>query len=73
MDQCPNMEIIPVFHIMPKQTDTIAPFIIINLSTESIFLPKCEILGFLDQTYTEIYEITSSLALEPLAVEVTSK
>ena len=30
------------------QTDTIIPFVIINLSNESIFLPKCEVLGFLD-------------------------
>ena len=48
MDQYPNMVIIPVIHITAKQTDTIAPFIIINLSNESVCLPKCEIIGFLD-------------------------
>ena len=42
MDQHPNMVITPVIHIMPMQTDTIIPFIIINLFTESIFLSKHE-------------------------------
>ena len=57
----------------PKQTDTIVPFVIINLSAKSIFLHRHEILGFLDKTDTEICEIMTSLALEPLAVEVTSE
>ena len=70
MDQYPNMVIIPVIQIRPKQTDIISPFLIINLSTESIFLPKCDILGFLDQTETEIM---TSLVLETLAVEVISE
>ena len=73
MDQYPIMVIIPVTHMTPKQTNTIFPFDIINFSTKSIFLPKCEILDFLDQTDTEICEIMTSLALEPLAVEVTSE
>ena len=52
MDEYPIMVIIPAIHITPKQIDTIAPFIIINLSTKSIFLPKHEILGLIDQTDT---------------------
>ena len=67
------MVIIPVNHLTPKQTDTIVPFVIINLYTKSIFLSKHENLGFLDQTDTEICEIMTSLALEPLAIEVTSE
>ena len=31
MDQYPNMVIMPVIHIMPKQTDTVVPFVIINM------------------------------------------
>ena len=71
MDQHPKIVIIPVIHITPRQSDTIAPFVIINLSTKSIFLSKCEMLGFLDQIDNEICEITTSLALEPLAVEIS--
>ena len=55
VDQYANMVIIHVIYIMPVQTDTIILFIIINLSTESIFLSKCEVLGFLDQIDTEIW------------------
>ena len=66
------MVIIPVIHITPKQTGTVVPFVIINLSTKYIFLSKCKILGFLDLTYTEISEIMTSSALEPLAIKVTS-
>ena len=65
MDQYPNMVIIPVIHIMPVWTDTIIPFIIINLSTESISLSKHEVLGFLEQVDTEICEIMTNSALEP--------
>ena len=43
------MVIIPVIYIMPMWTDATIPFIIINLSTKSIFLSKYEVLGFLDQ------------------------
>ena len=40
MNQYPNMVVIPVIYITPKQTDTIGPFVIIKLSTESIFPSK---------------------------------
>ena len=73
MDQYPNMVIMHVIHIAPKQTNTIVSFVIINLSTESIFLSKCEMLGFLDQTDTDMCEIMTSLAMELLALEVTSE
>ena len=49
MDQYPNMVIVPVIYIMPMWTDIIIPFIKINLSTESIFPSKCEVLRFLNQ------------------------
>ena len=71
MDQYPNMVIMPIIYITPMWTESSIPFIIINLSTESIFHSKCHISGFLDQMDTEICEIMNSLALEPLAVEVT--
>ena len=64
---------IPGIHISPNETDTIVPFVISNLSATSIFLPRCKILGFLDQTDTEICEVMTSSVLEPLAAEVTSK
>ena len=38
MNQYPNMVVMPVINKTPRQTDTIIPFIVINLSTESIFL-----------------------------------
>ena len=73
INQYPNMVTIPVILIMPKQTDPIVPLVIINLSTESIFLSKCGILGFLDQSDIEICEIMTGSDLEPLGVAVTSE
>ena len=67
MDQYTNMVIIPVIHIKPMGSDIIIPFVIINLSTESTFLSKGDILGFLDQMDTEICEIMTSFAMEPSA------
>ena len=71
MYQYPNMVIIPVIHITPTQTDNIILYVVINLCTDSISLSKPEVLGFLDQTDTEICEIMTSWALEPIAVVVT--
>ena len=48
MDQYPNMVILLVIHMIPMWTDTIFPFILISLSTDSIFLSKHEVIGFLD-------------------------
>ena len=73
MDQYPNMVIIPVIHIMPMQTDTIIPFVIIHLSAESISLSKHEVLGFLEQIDTESCEIMTNTALELLPLEVTAE
>ena len=73
MDEHPNMVIICVIHITPSPTDTIVPFVIINLSTKSVFLSKHEILGFSDQTDTDMCEIMTSSALGPLALKVTSQ
>ena len=46
MDQYPNMVVMPVIHVTSRWTDTIVPFVVISLSTESILLFKCEDLGF---------------------------
>ena len=73
MNQYSNLAIISAIHITPTWTDTIIPSITINLSIESIFLSKCKVLGFLDQTVTEICKIMTSLALDPLALEVTAE
>ena len=73
MDQYSNMVIIPVIYIMPMWTDATIPFLIINLSTKSIFFSKHEDLGFLDQIDNETCEIITSFALEPLALEVTGE
>ena len=55
MDQYANIIITPVIHITPEQTDTIVSFVVINLSTKSIFLSKHEMLWFLDQTYWDLW------------------
>ena len=60
MDWYPNTVVVPVIHITPSWSDTSIPFTIINISTESIFLSKCAVLGFLELVDTEICEITTS-------------
>ena len=73
MVQYPNMVNIPVINIPPMWTVAIVPFVVINLSTESTFLSKHEVLGLFDQTDTEICETMTSWVLEPLALEVASE
>ena len=45
-DQNPNMVVTLTIHITPKQANTIVPFVLVYLSTESILLSKNKILGF---------------------------
>ena len=59
MDQYPNLVVIPAIHIVTEHVNTTVPVVLINLSTESIFLDKNEILGFLDKVHVEIYKITT--------------
>ena len=73
MDQYPNVAVIPVIHITPMWTDIIIPFIVVNLSIKSIFLSKCDVFGIFRHTGTEICKIMTSLALEPLALDLTSE
>ena len=63
----------PVIHITPRQMYTIIPIVVIILSTESIFLSKCKVLGFLEPMGTEICEIAINAAIESLALEVTAE
>ena len=58
------MVVMLVIHIMPRWTDAIILFIVINLSTECMFLTKCVILGVLEPLDTQIGEITTSSAMD---------
>ena len=72
-DQYPNKVVIPAIHITTTQGNTIVQFLLVNLSTDIIFLSKNKILGLLDKSDSEIYEIPTSSASETLTLEVTSK
>ena len=48
----------------------IIPFLLINLSTESIYLQKKEVMGSLGEINKEICEIVKPTASEPLPLEV---
>ena len=63
----------PGIHIMPRWTDIIIPSIVINMSTKSIFLCKCEGLGCLELIDTEICEITTSSDIEQIVLEVIAE
>ena len=62
---------IPTIHITPKQADTFVPFVLVNLSTESLFLSKNEYLDFLDKI--DICGITTGATSEPFTFEVTAE
>ena len=46
-DQYLSMVVTPAIHITPNQSHAVVPFVLVNLSTESIFQSKNENLGFL--------------------------
>ena len=43
---------------------SVMPIIVINLSTENIYLNRGEIFGFLEQSDIEINDITTNTSLE---------
>ena len=50
LDQHPNLVALPKIYIETKHIYMIGLFVLVTSATESIFLHKYEILGFLDKT-----------------------
>ena len=61
----PNLCIIPMIHNVDIHKNEDVPFVVINFSTDSVYLPKGEIMGFMQSHSLDISKITTETSTEP--------
>ena len=61
-DEYPQLQIIPTLHKADNTNTTLIPFVMINLREDYIFLPKGQVVGFLDPVSIDVSEIKLDIA-----------
>ena len=61
-DEHPQLQIVPTLHKVDTATTTLIPFVLINLEEDYVFLPKGQVVGFLDAEYIDVSEINLDIA-----------
>ena len=61
-DECPQLQIVPTLHKVDNATTTLIPFVMINLGEDYVFLPKGQVVGFLDAECINVSEIELDIA-----------
>ena len=56
-DEYPQLQIVPTLHKVDDTNTTLIPFVMINLGEDYIFLPKGQVVGFLDAECIDVSEI----------------
>ena len=56
-DEYPQLQIIPTIHKVDDINHNLIPFVMVNLGEDHIFLPKSQVVGFLDLECIDVSEI----------------
>ena len=64
-EKCPNLCIIPMIHNVDIHITENVPLVVINLSTDDVYLSKGEIMGFMQNQSLDISEIVTETSTEP--------
>ena len=64
-DKYPNVCIIPMIHNVDVHKTENVPFVVINLSTEDVYLLKGEVMGVMQSQSLDISEIATETSTEP--------
>ena len=64
-EEYPNLHIIPMMHNVDVHKTENVPLVIINLSIDSVYLLKGEIMGFMQNQSLDISEIVTETSTEP--------
>ena len=64
-NEYPNLCIIPMIHNVDIHKTEDVPLVVVNLLTESVYLSKGEIMGFMQSQSLDISEITTETSTEP--------
>ena len=67
-EEYPNLCIIPIIHNVDIHKTENVPFVVINLSTDDVYLSKGEIMGFMQNQSLDISEIVTETSTEPLPI-----
>ena len=65
-NEYPNLCIIPMIHNVDMHKTEDVPLVVINFSTDSVYLSKGKIMGFMQSQYLDISEMTTETSTEPL-------
>ena len=65
---CPNLCIIPMMHNADIHKTENVPLVVINLSTDYIYLSKGEFMGFMQNQFLDISEIVTETSTEPYPI-----
>ena len=64
-NEYPNLYTLPMIHNVDAHRTEDVPLVVINLSTDSVYLPKGEIMVFMQSQSLDISEITTETSTEP--------
>ena len=64
-EEYPNLCIIPMIHNVDVHKTENVPLVVINLSTDDVYLLKGEIMGFMQNQSLDISEIVTETSTEP--------
>ena len=67
-EEYPNLCIIPMIHNVDVHKTENVPLVVINLSTDDVYLLKGEIMGFMQNQSLDILEIVTETSTEPLPI-----
>ena len=56
-DECPQLQIIPTLHKVDDTNHNLIPVMMVNLLEDHVFLPKNQVIGFLDPKGIDVSEI----------------
>ena len=69
-NEYPNLCIVPTIHNVDLHKSENVPLVVINFSTDNIYLPKGEIMGFIQWQSSDISEIVTETSTEPSSISL---
>ena len=75
-DQYLQLQIIPTLHKVDDTNHNLIPFVMVNLGEDPIFLPKSQVVGFLDLECIDVSEIEldiTNIAINAIEIPPTVK
>ena len=69
-NEYPHLYIVPAIHIVDLHKSENVPLVVINFLVDNIYLPKGEIMGFMQYQSLDISEIVTETSTEPSSISL---